>query len=120
MSMLVDIALVNKGLVRDCDYVLSASDAYRQSQDVISEFTNEIVVKCDGNTVKKTRLNDLFKTWFSNTYGTKCPQLKELHVYMDKKFGKSNKNGWNNVIIVDDLSNEDDNNTINDPDEPNI
>ena len=118
MSMLVDIALEKKGVVTDCDFVLSASEAYRQSQDVVSEFINEYVVKTPGKKIKKTVLNDTFKSWFSNTYGTKCPQLKELHLYMDKKFGKSNKTGWQDVIIREDNVNEDE--ELVEPDEPDI
>jgi len=102
MSILVDIALEKKGVVKDCDYVLSASDDYRQSQDVVSEFINENVVKRVGEYVKKTRLNNAFKDWFQNTYGKNCPQLKEVHVYMDKKFGKADKSGWKDVVIKDE------------------
>ena len=119
MSMLVDIALEKKGVVKDCDYVLSASDDYRQSQDVVSEFINENVVKRVGEYVKKTRLNNAFKDWFQNTYGKNCPQLKEVHVYMDKKFGKADKSGWKDVVIKDenDIYNESDDG-IGETDEP--
>jgi phage/plasmid-associated DNA primase len=119
MSMLVDIALEKKGVVKDCDYVLSASDDYRQSQDVVSEFINENVVKRVGEYVKKTRLNNAFKDWFQNTYGKNCPQLKEVHVYMDKKFGKADKSGWKDVVIKDEneIYNESDDG-IGETDEP--
>lgn len=102
MSMLVDIALEKKGVVKDCDYVLSASDDYRQSQDVVSEFINDNIMKQMGGILKKTRLNNAFKDWFQNTYGKNSPQLKEVHVYMDKKFGKADKSGWKDVIIRDE------------------
>lgn len=118
MSMLVDIALENKGIVVDCDYVMSASEAYRESQDVISEFINETVVKSAGESVKKTRLNNLFKDWYSNTYGTKCPQLKELHTYMDKKFGKAAKNGWKNACVKEDKEDKEECEEIKEPDDP--
>lgn len=114
MSELVDIALEKKGAVTDCEYVLSASEEYRQSQDVISEFINENVMKQEGGVIKKTRLNNAFKDWFQNTYGKNCPQMKELHVYMTKKFGKAERTGWKDVIIRDD------NDFIEDENIPNI
>ena len=102
MSMLVDIALEKKGLVEDCDFVLSASEAYRQSQDVITEFMNEIVVRSPGEFIKKTILNFNFKKWHDSTYGRSCPQPKEVHSYMDKKYGKATKSGWKDVKIKED------------------
>ena len=102
MSMLVDIALEKKGLVEDCDFVLSASEAYRESQDVITEFMNEMVVRSPGEYVKKNILNFHFKKWHESTYGRSCPQPKEVHVYMDKKYGKATKSGWKDIKIKED------------------
>jgi phage/plasmid-associated DNA primase len=120
MSILVDIALEKKGVVKDCDYVLSASDDYRQSQDVISEFINEIVMKHVGGMIKKTRLNNAFKDWFQNTYGKNSPQMKEVHTYMDKKFGKAGKSGWKDVVIRDENEQLFDDNGIPMMDEPEL
>jgi putative DNA primase/helicase len=102
MSMLVDIALEKKGLVEDCDFVLSASEAYRESQDVITEFMNEMVIRSPGEYIKKTNLNFHFKKWHDSTYGRSCPQPKEVHSYMDKKYGKATKSGWKDVKIKED------------------
>ena len=33
------------------------------------------------------------------TYGRNGPTTKEVHEYMDKRFGKSNAGGWKNVGI---------------------
>ena len=120
MSMLVDIALEKKGVVKDCDYVLSASDDYRQSQDVVSEFINENVMKQVGGVIKKTRLNNAFKDWFQNTYGKNSPQMKEVHTYMDKKFGKATKSGWKDVVIRDENEQLFDDNGIPMMDEPEL
>jgi phage/plasmid-associated DNA primase len=118
MSELVDIALEKKGAVTDCEYVLSASEDYRQSQDVVSEFINENIVKREGGVVKKTRLNNAFKDWFQNTYGKNCPQLKEVHTYMCKKFGKADRTGWKDVVIREDNDYEDE--SIPMVDEPDL
>jgi P4 family phage/plasmid primase-like protien len=99
MGLLVEIALEKKGVVEDCPTVLGASDAYRQSQDVVSEFINEKIVVMNGASIKKTALNFEFQQWHLNTYGRNGPQPKEVHSYMDKKYGKSTSKGWSNVKI---------------------
>ena len=118
MGMLVEIALEKKGLVQDCPTVLAASEAYRQSQDVVSEFINEKIVPMQGASIKKTALNFEFLQWHLNTYGKNGPQPKEVHTYMDKKFGKATPKGWINVKIKqdNDIDMEDDEGSINDSD----
>jgi hypothetical protein len=55
-------------------------------------------------------LCEQFKIWFQEQQGNrKAPKGVELCEYMDKKFGKSKKDGWLNVQIVypdQDQSNE--------------
>lgn len=102
MGLLVEIALEKKGVVEDCPTVLGASEAYRQSQDVVSEFINEKIVPMQGAIIKKTALNFEFQQWHLNTYGKNGPQPKEVHSYMDKKFGKATTKGWLNVKIKQD------------------
>jgi phage/plasmid-associated DNA primase len=120
MSLLIDIALETKGVVNDCDYVLSASEEYRQSQDVISEFINEMVIKSPGNSIKKTNINYEFKKWHDSTYGRSCPQPKEVHISMDKKFGKAVKGGWKDVMIKQDDEITEDNFPIPEQKTPNL
>jgi P4 family phage/plasmid primase-like protien len=113
MGLLIEIALDKKGVVEDCPTVLGASEAYRQSQDVISEFINEKIVPMPGASIKKTALNFEFQQWHSSTYGRNGPQPKEVHSYMDKKYGKAVKGGWQNVKIKQDneIELDDDENT---------
>ena len=120
MSMLVDIALEKKGLVEDCEFVLSASEAYRESQDVITEFINEMVVRSPGECIKKTNLNFHFKKWHDSTYGRSCPQPKEVHSYMDKKYGKATKSGWKDVKIKEDEEPIQDTDEMIDPRAPDL
>ena len=93
-SMLVDIAYVNKGKVPDCNEVISARDAYRRSQDCISEFIAERIVVDASGTITKTELNAEFKSWYENTYGRRGgPNARDVHAEIDKdkrfkKFGK--------------------------------
>jgi P4 family phage/plasmid primase-like protien len=122
MGMLVEIALEKKGLVQDCPTVLAASEAYRQSQDVVSEFINEKIVPMQGASIKKTALNFEFQQWHLNTYGKNGPQPKEVHTYMDKKYGKATSKGWMNVKIKQDneIDMDEDEASINDSDVEDI
>ena len=100
-SMLIDRAFKNKGRVPDCAEVISARDAYRQSQDCIAEFIAERVVVDTTGSITKTELNAEFKNWYENSYGRRGgPNAKDLHAEMDKKF-KSNKKGkiWVGIRI---------------------
>jgi P4 family phage/plasmid primase-like protien len=98
MSMLVEIVLKTKGKVDDCPMVMAASDRYRQSQDVVAEFISEIYEISQGAKIlNKTCVSEDFKRWHNETYGTKGPQPKEVHEYMDKKFGKTIAGKWQNV-----------------------
>ena len=103
-SMLVKRAFETDGEVVDCDVVLASSNKYRQGQDVISAFVNEMVVKTEvvGDRIKKKELHEQFKMWFQESQGMrKQPKGSELDEYMDKKFGKCNKTiGWAGVKIV--------------------
>ena len=109
-SMLIKIAFESQGIVKDCDLVMSASKKYRQGQDHISGFVNDMVGKCDGKKINKRELCEQFKCWFQEQQGSKqVPKGIELCEYMDKKFGKC-KDGWNNVEIL--YSNTNNNNEI--------
>ena len=97
MDLLIEIVLKTGGKVDDCDIVTAETDKYRQSQDVISEFIGENYEYSLGAVVNKTCVTQDFKLWHNETYGTKGPQPKEVHEYMDKKFGKNEKGKWKNV-----------------------
>lgn len=102
-SMLVKRAFETNGFVADCDDVIAASNKYRQSQDHLAGFIGEMVMKTDKFTdvIKKRDLCEEFKNWFQESQGLrKMPKGKELHEYMDKKFGKCKQTGWHGVKII--------------------
>jgi putative DNA primase/helicase len=100
MAMLVERAFKTDGKVGECEIVTNASKAYQESQDFIAEFIRD-KIKMDANgSIKKSALNSEFTVWFMNTYGRGAPSPKDVHVYMDKKFGKYDRKGaWVGVSI---------------------
>jgi P4 family phage/plasmid primase-like protien len=107
ISILIKRACETEGEVIDCEEVISASNKYRQSQDAISGFIMDKIVKFDNNTygVNQTSLNNAFKEWFQiNHGGKKVPKLSELMDTMIKKFGNKNSktNKWHNIKIKED------------------
>ena len=108
--MLIKRACETEGEVKDCPEVIAASSKYRQSQDAISGFIMERIVKCDNpHGVTQTSLNNVFKEWFQMNYGNrKAPKLSELVEAMVKKFGNKNhkSNKWHNIKIKEE-DNED-------------
>lgn len=93
MAMLIKVAFRTEGKVSDCEIVAAASRAYQESQDFIAEFIRDKIVIAKDGKIKKQELNSEFTIWYMNTYGKGAPNAKEVHVYMDKKFGKSERNG---------------------------
>jgi len=99
-SMLVMRAFETDGVVKDCDYVMAASNKYRNGQDHISAFVADMVIKTGVPTdkIKKTAVSNAFKFWFQQEQGNaKQPKGKELHDYMDKIYGACGANGWSGV-----------------------
>ena len=108
MSMLIKRACETNGEVNDCPEVISASKKYRESQDAITGFITEKILKVDNNPygVSKTSLNNVFKEWFQMNYGNrKVPKLSELLDAVTKKFGNKNvkTNKWYNIQIKEDV-----------------
>jgi hypothetical protein len=102
MYMLVQRAFKTDGKVGECDIVNQASKAYQESQDFIAEFIREKIVVDANGKIKMTELNSEFTVWYQSTYGKGAPPAKDVHGYMDKKFGKSNrkeKGVWTGVKI---------------------
>jgi P4 family phage/plasmid primase-like protien len=102
MSMLVKQAFKTGGKVGECDIVVQASKAYQESQDFIAEFIREKIVIDPNGKIKKTELNSEFTVWYQSTYGKGAPSPKEVHTYMDKKFGKfekKEKGAWTGAKI---------------------
>jgi P4 family phage/plasmid primase-like protien len=100
-SLLVDIAYKNMGKVADCEMVMAASNAYRQSQDSIAEFIGDRTVVDPSGSISKTELGVEFKNWFEATYGRRGgPNIKEVQAYMDKKFKKcATRKVWMGIRI---------------------
>lgn len=100
MSMLVERAFKTDGKVGECDIVTNASKAYQESQDFIAEFIRDKIKMEPNGSIKKSALNSEFMVWFMNTYGRGAPSPKDVHTYMDKKFGKYERKGaWVGVSI---------------------
>lgn len=98
MGMLVELAYEKQGNVKDCDMVMASSNQYREGQDYITEFVKDKVMRKQGEKIKKSELTQTFKEWYTENYGRNIPKIKELHDYMEKRFGRY-KNGWQNVAI---------------------
>jgi P4 family phage/plasmid primase-like protien len=115
-SMLVDIMFETNGVVKNCDIVMAKSNEYRQSQDYISEFIRDTIVRDTNGRVKKLDLNNEFSAWYMANYGGRGPSPKDLHEYMDKEYGRQRNQIWYGVKINynrnDDNNNNDDENDI--------
>lgn len=105
IAMLVKRACETEGEVKDCQEVVAASNRYRQSQDSITGFIADKIVKDVNGSVGKRELNDQFKEWFQMNLGNrKAPKLSEIEEVMIKKFGNRNykTNKWHGIKIKED------------------
>ena len=76
----------NQGIVQDCDIVKSSSNNYREGQDHISAFVNEMITIKVGKHIKQSELSNEFKKWFEETQGTKKkPKGIELYEYISRE-----------------------------------
>jgi P4 family phage/plasmid primase-like protien len=111
ISMLVKRACETEGEVIDCSEVVTASNKYRQSQDCITGFIVDKIVKDANYSIGKRELNDQFKEWFQMNQGDgKSPKLSEIEEIMIKKFGNRNykTNKWHGIRFKDDDEQVDD------------
>ena len=105
IAMLVKRACETDGEVKDCEEVVSASNKYRQSQDCISGFIADKIVKDENGSIGKKLLNDVFKEWFQMNYGNRQPpRLSDIEEIMIKRFGNKNTktNKWMGIKFSDD------------------
>ena len=112
MAMLVDIAYKTNGVVEDCAMVMASSNSYRERQDYIAEFIHDKIVADPNGSLTKQELNAEFTIWYQGTYGRGGPSPKDVHAYMDKRYGNFDKyKAWkgakinydtNSAIIEDD------------------
>ena len=105
MSLLVNIVYKTEGKVTDCDKVLERSKEYAESQDYIAEFINDRITKDSNGKIKQTELNQEFSVWYFSNYGTRPKGTKELHEYMNKKFGRKINLVWKGAKINYENSN---------------
>lgn len=100
-GMLTKRAFETKGIVRDCAMVTEECNIYRNGQDHISAFINEKIQRMPGKLLKKKEVYDEFKNWFELQQGSnKKPKGVELYEYIDMKFGKCQNDGWRNIGII--------------------
>ena len=102
MAMLVEILLETQGNVEACKIVDDSSLKYKEGQDHIAEFIRDKIVNDVNGRITKTEATNEFNIWFTSTYGRGgSPNTKEVHEYLDKRFGryKVNSGGWTGVRI---------------------
>jgi P4 family phage/plasmid primase-like protien len=102
LSLLIDIAQKTMGNVKDCNLVLSAMNKYRKGQDHLTEFFDECIVKRDGCKLKKTEVQEEFKTWYQQNRGKNAPPGKDLFDYLDNKLGVNINNKWIGYTLKED------------------
>ena len=117
MAMLVEKAFELEGRVNPCDLVDKASDSYRQREDHVAEFIAEKIVKDADGRLTKTELASEFNLWYSSTYGRGGPSIKEVHEYLNKKFGKCKGGSWSGIKYRYDETQEDDEDESEDDDD---
>ena len=109
-SLLVKRAFETGGVVLDCETVLQASDKYRNGQDHIKAFINDMIIRTNDpqHKIGKSGLNHAFKKWFEESQGSrKPPKGDEIHEAMNKKFGAAKEKGWSGVKFVEPEDGED-------------
>ena len=100
MRMLVNRAVKNQGIVKDCDMVLAETNKYRLKQDVIGQFADEKLTLCEEGRISKLELSQTWKIWCEVNQLQNVPKLMELTDYMSSKYTKNGKTGWMGVKIV--------------------
>ena len=98
-AWMVEIATKTKGIVRDCQAVLAASNSYRESQDKFSQYIAEKIMKDPMGQLKKSEVNPDFDLWYAQNVGGKLPAKKDLHDALDKMFSKNKGAMWQGIRI---------------------
>lgn len=93
-SLLVNHAYKTGGNVEDCSKVLSSSTSYRESQDSIAEFIGTRLMVHDNGCLSKIIVAEQFRDWYQVNYGGKAPNMKEISLQIDKKFGPCRDGLW--------------------------
>jgi P4 family phage/plasmid primase-like protien len=98
-SMMVEQVFKSGGDVNDCDKVLAASLAYRQSQDCIAEYLNTHIIINENSCLSKVTLSDKFREWYNVNHGGKPPTMRDVTVQADKMFGPCRDGLWVGVSM---------------------
>ena len=107
LSMLIDRACKTNGIVKDCNIVMEKSNEYRKSQDYLTEFANDCILREKNGTIQKNELNNEFNRWYETNYGGRGPSPKDLHEYMDRIYGKCVNAKWTGIKIKYQETNDD-------------
>ena len=70
--------------------------------DYLEEFVKDKIQKKIGSKIGKIELFETFKQWYTTNYkGRWKPKYCELSQFMDRRFGKYDKNrcAWHNILI---------------------
>ena len=115
MSMLIEICKEKKGVIDYCKEVDEASNKYRGSQDYISQFIENMIIREEGAKLGITGLNSAFKLWWNdNGLSGKMPKMNEIHDKINISFGdqcqelRSNKKYWKGITIKQSADEEED------------
>lgn len=104
LSMLVDIAYKTQGKVNDVDVVTSATDKYRQDQDIYLQYINEQLTHKPHPSGLTTSIIEIFRDFTEWVKGVAPPgyvsNKKELQTQITKKFGNPGpKTCWRSFYI---------------------
>ena len=93
-SLLVQHAFITAGNVEDCVKVTASSTTYRESQDSIAEFIAARMMVNESSCLSKMVIAEQFRDWYANNHGGKAPNMKEISVQIDKRFGACRDGLW--------------------------
>jgi P4 family phage/plasmid primase-like protien len=98
LAMLVDRAFKTKGDVTDCDIVMAASSEYREDQNCISQFAQEMLEIDKSGVLKLTQVWQLLTQWWKENGSGAKPKQKELKKFLTRKYGRPGKDKmWHGV-----------------------
>lgn len=106
MRMLIDRAVKNQGIVKDCDKVLNETKKYRLKQDLVGQFIEEKIVECEDGNITKQELSINWKMWCDTNQAHNAPKLMDVCDNLSKLYPSHGKNGWKNCKIVNEDDNE--------------
>jgi P4 family phage/plasmid primase-like protien len=107
MSMLVELAYVNNGNVKDCKIVMATSEQYRKNQDQFAEFISDRIVRDPTGSVKEMELYETFKEWWKLLHGHSMPKGKQLFDYISNTFGAKKGRSWKGIALIKEQDSED-------------